>query len=292
MYGYVNQGMYTTDDFESYNATTGKYVLKDGVVDASGTLGVSSIKPGYMKLADLPTKLVVDGNGDAVLDANGNKQYVGDGVIDSKDRKIIGDANPTAQGGFGLSGTYKAFDFSAFFNWSIGGDVYNTGKIDYNQLYRSSYGNMLNSMNSSERFTYIDTDGSYTGVAGGVVTDLDQLAEMNQNKTIWSGNNSFGGANSASVVVSDWAIEDASYLRLNNVTIGYTLPIKDWRKAPINNLRLYVTGSNLWLLTKYSGYDPDVNSTRSDGFAALTPGLDYSSYPKTVGFTFGLNVTF
>lgn len=270
MYGYVNQGMYTTDDFESYNATTGRYVLKAGVVDASGTLGVSSIKPGYMKLKDLNE----------------------DGVINSSDRKIIGDANPTAQGGFGLSGTYKAFDFSAFFNWSLGGDVYNTGKIDYNQLYRSTYGNMLNSMNSASRFTYIDADGSYTGVAGGVVTDLAQLAEMNKNKTIWSGNNSFGGAGSASVVVTDWAIEDASYLRLNNVTIGYTLPIKDWKKAPINNLRLYVTGSNLWLLTKYSGYDPDVNSTRSDGFAALTPGLDYSSYPKTVGFTFGLNVTF
>lgn len=292
MYGYVNDGMYTTDDFESYNATTNTYVLKAGVVDAKGTLGVSNIKPGYMKLADLPTKLVVDGNGNAVLDANGKEQYVGDGIIDSKDRRVIGDANPTAQGGFGLSGTYKAFDFSAFFNWSIGGDVYNTGKIDYNQLYRSSYGNMLNSMNSAERFTYIDTDGSYTGVAGGVVTDLAQLAEMNQSKTIWSGNNSFGGAGSASALITDWAIEDASYLRLNNVTIGYTLPIKDWKKSPVNNLRVYVTGTNLWLLTKYTGYDPDVNSTRSDGFAALTPGLDYSSYPKTVGFTFGLNVTF
>lgn len=292
MYGYVNEGMYTTDDFESYNPVTNTYVLKAGVVDAKGTLGVSSVKPGYMKLADLPTKLVVDGNGNAILDANGKEQFVGDGIIDSKDRRVIGDANPTAQGGFGLNGTYKSFDFSAFFNWSIGGDVYNTGKIDYNQLYRSTYGNMLNSMNSSERFTYIDTDGSYTGVAGGVVTDLAQLADMNRNKTIWSGNNSFGGAGSASVVVTDWAIEDASYLRLNNVTIGYTLPVKDWKKSPINNLRLYVTGTNLWLLTKYSGYDPDVNSTRSDGFAALTPGLDYSSYPKTVGFTFGLNVTF
>lgn len=267
MYGYVNDGMYTTDDFDGYDAITGKYALKADVVDNKGTIGVASVKPGYMKLKDL----------------NGDK------VIDSKDRKVIGDANPTAQGGFGLSGTYKAFDFSAFFNWSYGNDVYNTGKIDYNQLYRSTYGNMLNTMNSAERFTYIDTDGAYTGVAGGVVTDLAQLAEMNQNKTIWSGNNSFG---TATAVVTDWAIEDASYLRLNNVTIGYTFPIKDMKKAPISNLRLYVTGSNLWLLTNYTGYDPDVNSTRSDGFAALTPGLDYSSYPKSVAFTFGLNVAF
>jgi TonB-linked SusC/RagA family outer membrane protein len=267
IYGYVNDGMYTTDDFDSYDAVTGKYALKTGVVDNKGTIGVASVKPGYMKLKDLNA----------------------DGVIDSKDRKVIGDANPTAQGGFGLSGTFKSFDFSAFFNWSLGNDVYNTGKMDYNQLYRTTYGNMLNTMNSADRFTYIDADGAYTGVAGGVVTDLAQLAEMNKNKSIWSGNNSFG---TATAVVTDWAIEDASYLRLNNVTIGYTLPMKDMKKAPISNLRLYVTGSNLWLLTKYTGYDPDVNSTRSDGFAALTPGLDYSSYPKSVAFTFGLNVTF
>jgi hypothetical protein len=284
----VNDGMYSTDDFDSYDAITGKYALKSGIVDNKGTLGVASVKPGYMKLKDLPTELLVDNLGSPVLDANGNKQYVGDGVIDSKDRKVIGDANPIAQGGFGLSGTFKSFDFSAFFNWSYGNDVYNTGKMDYNQLYRSTYGNMLNTMNSANRFTYIDTDGAY-GIAGEVVTDLAQLAEMNKNKTIWSGNNSFG---TSTAVVTDWAIEDASYLRLNNVTIGYTFPIKDMKKAPISNLRLYVTGSNLWLLTNYTGYDPDVNSTRSDGFAALTPGLDYSSYPKSVAFTFGLNVTF
>ena len=267
MYGYVNDGMYSTNDFESYDATTNKYVLKSGVPDNKGTLGVANVKPGYMKLKDLNN----------------------DGIIDSKDRQVIGDANATAQGGFGLSATYKAFDFSAFFNWSYGNDVYNSGKIDYNQLYRTTYGNMLNSMNSSNRYTYIDTDGSYTGVAGGVVTDLNQLAEMNKNKTVWSGNNSFG---QATAVISDWAIEDGSYLRLNNVTIGYTLPLKDMKKAPLSNLRFYVTGSNLWLWTKYSGFDPEVNSSTSDGYSALIPGLDYSSYPKTMGFTFGLNATF
>lgn len=267
MYGYVNDGMYTTNDFESYNSTSGTYVLKSGVVDDKSTLGVSNVKPGYMKLKDIN----------------------GDGVVDSKDRTVIGDANATAQGGFGLSATYKAFDFSAFFNWSYGNDVYNTGKVDYNQLYRTTYGNMLNTMNSSDRFTYIDRDGSYTGVAGGVVTDLSQLADMNKNATIWSGNNSFG---QSTAIVSDWAIEDGSYLRLNNVTIGYTFPLKDMKKAPLSNLRLYVTGTNLWLWTKYTGFDPEVNSTRSDGFSALTPGLDYSSYPRTVGFTVGLNATF
>lgn len=261
IYGYVNDGMYSVDDFESYNATTNKYILKADVSDDSGVIGVSSIKPGYMKLKDIS----------------------GDGIINSDDRKVIGNALPKAQGGFGLNGTFKGFDLSAFFNWSYGNDVYNTGKIDYNQLYRTTYGNMLNTQNSANRFTYIDS-------AGDVVTDLVQLGEMNKSKTIWSGSNSFGAA---TPVASDYAIEDGSYIRLNNVTIGYTLPMKDFKKSIISNVRFYVTGSNLALWTKYSGYDPDVNSTRNgDGYAALTPGMDYSSYPRSRTFTFGVNATF
>lgn len=267
IYGYVNDGMYTVDDFNSYNETSRSYVLKDGVVDNKGILGVANVKPGYMKLKDLN----------------------GDGKIDTNDRKVIGNALPKAQGGFGLTGTLKGFDFTAFFNWSVGNDVYNTGKIDYNQLYRSNYGNMLNTMNSANRFTYIDMDGSYTGVAGGIVTDLAQLADMNQNKTIWSGNNSFGGA---TAVVSDWAIEDGSYLRLNNVTVGYSVPSESIKKVGMSSLRFFVTGTNLALWTKYSGFDPDVNSSRNSTTAALAPGLDYSSYPKSRTFTFGVNVNF
>jgi TonB-dependent starch-binding outer membrane protein SusC len=266
IYGYVNDGMYSVDDFNQVTPTT--YALKDGVPNDSGVIGVASLRPGYMKIKDVN----------------------GDGVINTNDRKVIGNALPKAQGGFGLNGTYKGFDISAYFNWSLGNDVYNTGKIDYNQLYRSTYGNMLNTMNSANRFTYIDTDGSITGVAGGVVTDLVQLGEMNKNKTIWSGSNSFGAA---TPVVSDWAIEDGSYLRLNNVTIGYTLPMNNFKKSIISNIRLYATGTNLALWTKYSGYDPDVNSNRSDdAFSSLTPGLDYSSYPRSRTYTFGVNVTF
>jgi hypothetical protein len=148
---------------------------------------------------------------------------------------------------------------------------------------------MLNTMNSDSRFTYIDTDGIY-GAPGSVVNDLAQLGEMNQGKTLWSGSMSFGDARP---VLTDWAIEDGSYLRLNNVTLGYTLPIKDFKKTIFSSARFYVTGTNLALWTKYSGYDPDVNSNRNDGaFSALTPGLDYSSYPRSRRFTFGMNLTF
>jgi hypothetical protein len=148
---------------------------------------------------------------------------------------------------------------------------------------------MLNSMNSSKRFTYIDIDGSITGTAGGVVTDLEQLRSLNQGKTIWSGNNSFG---TATAVIHSWAVEDGSFLRLATLTLGYSLPKQLIKKAGMSQLRIYATGYNLWLWTAYSGYDPEVSTTRSNSYAALTPGIDYSAYPRSRSVTFGVNVTF
>lgn len=267
IYGYVNDGMYTVDDFDSYNETTGTYVLKEGVVNNSSTLGVNSLRPGFMKVKDLNN----------------------DGVINSQDRQVIGSALPKAQGGFGFNATFKGFDAALFFNWSYGNDIYNTGKIEFNQFYRTTYGNMLTTMNPNDRFTYIDVDGSYTGTPGEVVTDLQQLGEMNQNATIWSGNASFG---TATAVLTDWAIEDGSFIRLNTATLGYTLPNALTSKANVSQLRVYVTGYNLALFTNYSGYDPEVSTTRSSNYSLLTPGVDYSSYPRSRSYTVGVNVTF
>ena len=272
IYGYLNDGMYTVDDFESYDESKNRYVLKEGIPDDKNKIGVSSVRPGYMKLKDISGP---DGEPD--------------GIIDSQDRTVIGSALPDATGGFGLDASFKGFDASVFFNWSIGNDVYNTGKISYNSRYRTSYGNMLTSMSMDNRFTYIDVDGTYTGTPGEVVTDLEQLRQMNEGKENWSGSNSFSYA---SAVVSDWAIEDGSYLRLSNVTLGYTLPENWSSKIGISKLRVYASGYNLKLWTKYSGYDPEVSTSRSSAYSALTPGLDYSSYPRSRTFTFGVNLTF
>ena len=272
IYGYVNDGMYTVDDFSGYNETSDTYTLKEGVPDAKNTLGVSDVRPGYMKLKDISGP---DG--------------VPDGEINSLDRKVIGSALPDATGGFGLDAMYKGFDASILFSWSIGNDVYNTGKIDYNQLYRTTYGNMLTSMSSDKRFTYIDVDGNITGTAGAVVTDLEQLRQLNADKTIWSGNNSFG---QATAVIHDWTVEDGSFLRLQTLTLGYTLPSNISSKLGMSQFRIYATGYNLWLWTKYTGYDPEVSTTRSSSYAALTPGIDYSAYPKSRSYTVGVNITF
>ena len=266
IYGYVTDGYYSTDDFEGYDPVTNSYTLKEGVPNSSSTVGNQNIRPGFLKLKDLN----------------------GDGIINSEDRQVIGNTLPKHQGGFGFDARVKGFDASIFFNWSYGADVYNTGKIQYNQFRRVTYGNLLNTMNSSNRFTYIDIDGSYTGTPGEVVTDLGQLAQLNAGKTIWS-HNSYGVAQA---VIHSWAVEDGSFLRLNNVNIGYSLPGSLISKLGMSQFRLYVTGNNLFIWTKYSGYDPEVSTTRSSAYAALTPGVDYSSFPRSRSYTFGLNITF
>ena len=251
--------MYSVDDFASYNPITRTYALKPGVTNIQTFLGGIGLRPGVMKLKDLDN----------------------DGIITAADRRVIGSALPKYSGGFGLNAIVNDFDVSAFFNFVVGNDVYNTGKISYNQFYRTTYGNMLNTVNSSNRFKYIDATGA-------LVTDLTELGKMNANATIWSPF-SFGNA---TPVFHSWAVEDGSFLRLNNLTVGYSLPKRIIQTMRMTKLRVYATVYNAFLWTKYSGFDPEVSTTRSDGYSQLTPGVDYSSYPKSRNFTVGINVTF
>lgn len=262
MYGYVSDGMYTFDDF-TYNEASKKWVLKEGVVDCSGVFSTSGsyFGPGHQKLKKL--------NGE------GTKVNAND------DRQVIGNAQPKHTGGFGLNASYKGFDLSATFNWSYGNDIYNANKIDNTAFAGSKrYQNISTLMDLEQRFTTIDP---VTGnnIMFGTFADPVKLQEINQNKSIWH-------PITNTTVVSDWAIEDGSFLRLNNLTLGYTLPRSISQRAMIQKLRVYATAYNLMCWTKYSGQDPEV-STRS---ATLTPGLDYSAYPKARNFLFGVNVTF
>ena len=115
-----------------------------------------------------------------------------------------------------------------------------------------------------------------------MVTDPTELTALNANTTLWS-------PNMTRYVFSDWAVEDGSFLRLNTLTLGYTLPKSVVDKFGISKFRFYVTGNNIFVLTKYSGLDPEV-STRRD--TPLTPGVDYSPYPRSRQFVFGLNLNF
>ncbi|MBC7888483.1 MAG: TonB-dependent receptor [Ferruginibacter sp.] len=258
MYGYVTDGMYTVEDFDSYDPVARTYKLKAGV--PMGNLGGISLRPGVLKLKDL--------NNDGKITAE-------------DDRTIIGNALPKATGGFGLNTTYKNFDLSAFFNWVYGNEIYNTGKISFNMNYRTTYGNMLNTMNYDSRFHYINE-------AGALVTDLKELAALNPDPKIWT---PFSMGPQAPWFHS-WAVEDGSFLRLNTLSVGYSLPKHLIKNVFMTNARIYATVYNAFVWTNYSGYDPEVSTTRNSGYSQLTPGVDYSAFPKSRNYTVGVNVNF
>ena len=249
IYGYESDGMYTVDDF-TYNGT--EWVLNDDVVDCSAVIGDQYMRPGAMKLKDQ------DGDGEVTVD----------------DKKIIGNATPKGFGGISLTGYLYGFDFSANFNYVFGNDIYNANKIEFTSTRKYRNRNLMKT--DEQRWTNIDWS------TGQMITDPEVLRDVNAGATLWSP--AVGNA-----VLSDWAVEDGSFLRLSSATVGYTLPSQLTMKAKISRLRFYVTGTNLFCLTRYSGYDPEVDTRRA---TPLTPGVDYSAYPKSIGFVVGLNLTF
>ena len=120
--------------------------------------------------------------------------------------------------------------------------------------------------------------------SGNKITDPQELASINKGKTYAGVYDSDNGA----MYIHSWGVEDGSFLKLSNVTLGYTLPSKIVNKVGINSLRLYVTGSNLLTLTKYTGLDPEVSTMSS----LLTPGVDFGAYPRSRSVVFGVNLTF
>ena len=91
------------------------------------------------------------------------------------------------------------------------------------------------------------------------------------------------------MVLTDWAVEDADFLRLNTLTLGYTLPTQLTKRIGVSSLRFYVTAYNVFTLTNYSGFDPEADCIRR---TTLTPNVDYSGYPKSRQFVVGLNLNF
>ena len=249
--GYLSDGRYEVSDFERYDEDTETWILRSGVADNSDIVGEP--RPGSMKLKDI----------------------TGDGEVTVDDNTIIGDVNPKASGGFSLSARVFDFDLAAVFSWSYGNDVYNANKIEYTSTSRYPYRNMIDIMAEGKRWNNIDENGQ-------LVNDPVQLAAMNTNTTMWS-------PFMDRYVLSDWAVEDGSFLRLNTLTLGYTIPNTLTQKVHINNLRLYATANNVFVLTNYTGFDPEVSTRRN---TPLTPGVDYSPYPKSRQIIFGLNLNF
>ncbi len=263
MYGYQTAGMYTFDDFD-YNESTGIYTLKENVPNNSGLLAALRFWPGSLKFVNQNP-----GEGET------SEEKVS--VDAAHDRVVIGNANPKHTGGFNLTAQYKGFDLSVFFNWVYGNNIYNANKLNFTSRQSGrNYKNLLNIMNSDNRFTYVNKK------TGKVAGSMDELKEINKNATMWSPLHS-------KVQLHSWAVEDGSFLRLNNLTFGYSLPRRLISKIGVEQLRIYLTGYNLWIWTNYSGFDPEVDTQRS---TPLTPGVEWSAYPRSRSYNAGLNLTF
>lgn len=268
IWGYESDGFYTVDDFDyapdPAKQGWGTYTLKEGLADPSKVIG--SPQPGMMKFK----------SGD-------------DGVLDERDKKILGCASPKLTGGLNQQFKYRNFDASIFVNFQYGNKVLNANKVELSNGY-SSNSNLLGFM--KDRWTVINSEGELVQrivAVGGkdVVQGVEPavLQEINKGAQIWMPNRAASGFFGTS-----WAVEDASFLRINNITLGYTLP-KSFvlTKLKITKLRLYATANNLAVITNYSGYDPEVDTRRG---TKVTPGVDYSAYPRSRSFLFGVNLTF
>ena len=178
-----------------------------------------------------------------------------DGVIDDNDRTIIGCGQPLHTGGFGTSLNFYGFDLNVLFSWSYGNDVLNANRLIFETGSKSG----LNLFSSYK----------------------DHWTEENQTDIPGIGAN---GTN----VYSSRVVEDGSFLRLRSLSIGYTFPRSILRKMHFDTMRVYLSGENLFTLTDYSGADPEVSTRNS----VLTPGFDWSAYPRARGCTLGLSFTF
>lgn len=260
--GYISDGMYTANDFV------------DAVFDPSsnqyGKFVPDNLKPGipYNSSQAKDTNLLGIPKIKRIGSAADSKTTTPD-----LDQTVIGNTSPKHFGGFNTTFQYKGIDLSIFLNWVYGHDVYNATLLrGVTQMY--SRKNIIKQ--EGQRYTVVDPQ---TGVP---VVNRDRLNEINANSTLYA------SGTKAEYLVNDY-VEDGSFLRLNNVTIGYTFPTPWLKKIHIQKLRIYATGYNLATITGYSGYDPEVDTRRK---TPLTPGVDYSAYPRSRKFIFGINVTF
>jgi hypothetical protein len=288
IYGFVYDGLYGFDEFyfdpqNNYQAipwgssAADNGTSKDQAPREDGYVTVINDISGESNsgIATLPGKVKF-------------KDLNGDGRITEEDRTVIGKTTPKVQGGFGFSGQYKNFDFVANFTYMIDYDINNATAY----MLSSSEGNKNKFNNVLAKFSngwmYNDISGELTGTPGDILYKLyyvdggtDIYKAANANRTLWN------PTDVTRKLTHSYFIEDGSFLRCNDITIGYTIPEKTSKQWGISKARFYVSATNPFILTNYSGYDPEV-----DIQTGLTPCIDYNRYPRSRSFVFGTNITF
>lgn len=283
MYGFVYDGLYTADEFYWDQSKSYVALPYGSTAEQNGYMDVPAREDGYTTVINE----VINDSQSGVATLPGKikfKDLNGDGVVDENDRTVIGNTNPKLQGGFGLSGQYKNWDFTANFTYMLDFDVYNATAYALSSSSSSSdtYYNVLAKF-ASNRWRYTDSENNYENMYKNTYIDgaYQRYQDMNADAQLWN------PADVTNNVMNSYFVEDGSFLRCSDVTIGYTLPTSLTNKWGISKLRAYFSASNLFIITGYSGYDPEV-----DVQSGLRPSMDYNRYPRSRTFSFGLNVTF
>jgi TonB-linked SusC/RagA family outer membrane protein len=185
------------------------------------------------------------------------KDQDGNGIITTADRTVIGHALPKFYGGFTNTFTFYGVDLSIMLQYNYGNDIYNATRLFSTQSRMGRY-NMLAEV--ADRWSPTNASNTVPKYNGYTVND-----------------------------VYSRFVEDGSFLRLKNVTLGYSLPKKVAKQIHVSKLRIYGTAENLFCLNNYSGYDPEVSTAGSN---PMTPGLDWGAYPRSRAFTMGLDIQF
>lgn len=258
-YGYKVEGVYKDLDDIQNSAKPAKYP-SDGVFSRGNTVWVGDIK--YKD---------VDENG----------------IIDERDRTDLGSPLPKFTFGWTNTFRYKNLDLSIFLNGSYGNKVMNYNSLTLTHM-NSTWTNQLQSV-VSKRARLEPIDPTIVYADGSKWFDhIDNVRVKNPGTKI--PHTSINDPNDNDRI-SDRYVEDGSFLRIKNITLGYTFPKALLNKAKIENLRVYVNIQNLYTFTKYTGYDPEVGASTQDS-SGLTYGLDNGRYPSPAMYSFGLNITF
>jgi TonB-linked SusC/RagA family outer membrane protein len=192
----------------------------------------------------------------------------GDGLVNADDRVPIGNPQPKFFGGLNLDATYKAWDINLYFYGSEGNKILNYVESTLESLARRGGvgSENVNEVYYENHWTPTNPSNRYARAAS---TAEDNSSINNVPSSVW--------------------IEDGSFIKLKNLSIGYTLPASLLNRFSISRIRVYVSSQNLFTITKYTGLDPEIGI---QGGNATQNGVDNGTYPSSRYFTFGLNVTF
>ncbi len=252
LYGYVVDGIFINeDDFLTTNS--------NGEIDTVALPEGETISPSSIWVGDIKWK---DLNGDT--------------VINEKDRTFIGNPNPDFQFSINNYFSYKGFDLNIYITGVYGNDIYNLTRNKYeNPVSRF---NMLKTVLDYAKIELIDPEGSEDDLSNVYIsnsgTNVPRITPENNN---------------TNDRVSTRFVEDGSYLRIKNISLGYNLPKSIIERIKIANFKVYINIQNLYTFSKYSGYDPEIGSLNQN---MLLSSIDDGRYPSQRIYTFGINITY